>query len=96
MGKSRHDRIVDRIASRYGGSHLRKGVDIKVNNKAIEIATTLPDLYQSIHQLNRSRKECKYLSIPQELRRKAFSLLKGTGIGLMDGNGTILKRCRRK
>lgn len=96
MGKSRHDRIVDRIASRYGGSHLRKGVDVKVGNRAMEIAASIPDLYQSVPQLNRSRKGCKYLVVPRDLRSRAFERLKGTGIGIMDGNGNIVKRCRRK
>lgn len=96
VGKGRHDRIVDRIASRFGSTHRREGVDIRVKDIAIEVAATLNDVYQSIGQLNRSRKKRKFLSVPREFRETALRLTKGTGIGVMDGTGRIIKRTRRK
>ena len=94
LGKSRHDRIVDRVASRYSSKHRREGVDIRVQDMAIEVAAELGDVYQSIHQLNSSRKKRKYLCVPREHRDRALNLLRGTGIGVMDGNGRIVKRSR--
>lgn len=94
MGKSRHDRMVDKIAKRRGGRDIRKGVDLRPKNYAIEIAVSDGDLYQSMGQLRRSRKKKKYMAVPSELRKKAIELTKNTGIGVMDGNGNIIKRAR--
>lgn len=96
MRKSRHDRIVDRLASKFGSTHRREGVDILVKDMAIEVAATLNDVYQSMAQLKKSRKRRKFLSIPKEFKETALSITKGTGIGVMDGTGKIIKRTRRK
>lgn len=95
MGKSRHDRMVKKIAKKRGGRDIRKGVDLRPKDYAIEIAVSDSDLYQSMGQLKRSRKQKKYLAVPSEFRKKALELTKNTGIGVMDGNGNILKRSRR-
>jgi len=94
MSKSRHDRLVDRIARVHGGRPQRKGADLKSGNRVMEIKVTYSDLYNAIGQLKASRKPCKYVVVPSELRKKAISTTKGTGIGVMDGNGRIVKRCR--
>ena len=96
MGKSRHDRLVDRLGRILGDTHHYEGVDLKPRYMAVEVAVTESDIYQSISQLNRSRKQRKYLVVPREYRNLARKTLKGTGIGLMDGDGNILKRGRKK
>jgi len=93
---SRHDKIVDRIAKKYKDKHHRVGVDVRPPKKAIEVAVSPPDLDQSIKQLNRSRKKQKYLVVAKELRENALKKVRGTGIGLMDGNGKIIKRSRKR
>ena len=96
MGKSRHDKLVDRLGRILGDSHHQVGVDLKPRNMAVEVAVSESDIYQSISQLNSSRKQRKYLAVPREHRNLARKALKGTGIGLMDGDGNILKRSRKK
>ena len=96
LGKSRHDRIVDKISKRRGGRDIHKGVDLRPKDYAIEVAVSDSDLYQSMGQLNRSRKKKKYLAVPSEFHAKAKRLTKNTGIGVMDGNGNIIKRARGK
>jgi len=93
---SRHTKMVQRVAGVHGGTHQPKGVDLKSGNKAIEIKVTDSDIYKAVPQLKSSRKQCKYLATPAPLREKALRLTKGTGIGVMDGNGKIIKKCRSK
>ena len=96
MGRSRHDRMVHKIAKKRGGRDIHKGVDLRPKDYAIEIAVSDSDLYQSMGQLKRSRKKKKYIAVPSSLHRKARKLTKNTGIGVMDGNGNIIKRARGK
>lgn len=86
--------MVDRVAGKHGGKHRPLGMDLHSGNKAIEIKVTRGDLYNAVSQLKASRKQCKYVATPSELRDKALALTKGTGIGVIDGNGRIIKRCR--
>ena len=94
--KSEHDRIADRLAKKLKTKHLREGVDIKVRDKAIEVAATDSDIHQSLGQLRRSRKTKKYLVVPQRKIKKAVELTKDSGIGVMSPSGRIVKKPRRK
>jgi hypothetical protein len=96
MGKSKHDNLVDRLAQALGREHQRKGVDLRVKKKAIEAEVNTSGVYHAIPQLRASRKHCKYLAVSQGLRDLALQTTKGTGIGVMNGNGKIIKRCRPK
>lgn len=93
---SKHDRIVKKLAKLFGVQPRRKGVDLITNDKAIEVATSESDLYQSMKQLRRSRKPKKYLVVPEELLEKARKITKGTGIGIMDPHGNIIKKPRKR
>lgn len=96
VAKSRHDMAVDRIAKRYGGKHRRKGIDLLHMGLGIEVAIDDSDIYQSIEQLKRSRATRKYIAVPSSQVPKACKLTMGTGIGVMNLEGTIKKRTRRK
>jgi len=91
---SRHDRAARRIARKFGVKYSRRGVDIVARDRAIEVVGSLSDLYQSMRQLRSSRKRIKYLAVPSELRDIALKLTKGTGIGVMNLRGEIIKRAR--
>ncbi|MFQ6076417.1 MAG: hypothetical protein ACE5Z5_09840 [Candidatus Bathyarchaeia archaeon] len=91
-----HDEIAKRLAKKFKTRHRRKGVDLRFGDRAVEVAATDGDLYQSMGQLRRSRKPKKYLAVPRELEQRAKELTKGTGIGVMGPTGRILKRTRRK
>lgn len=93
---SEHDRIAERLAKKFRTKHLREGVDLKTKDLAIEVAATDSDVYQSVGQLNRSRKPKKYIAVPTSLLPTAKRTLEGTGIGIMDDKGKIRKRTRKK
>jgi len=94
--KSRHDRAVERLSKKYGGHHRQKGTDILRGGRTIEVAVSESDLYQSIDQLRRSRAQKKYIAVPSELMKKTLKLTKGTGLGVMNTQGRIMKRTRKK
>jgi len=91
-----HDQIANRLARKFKSTHRHQGVDILSQGRAIEVAVTLNDLYQSVKQLKRSRAPKKYLAVPLCLLPKARKLLKGSGIGIMNTKGRIIKKCRKK
>lgn len=93
---SDHDEIADRLARKLKTKHRSKGVDIVAQGRAMEVAVTEDDVYQSIDQLKRSRAAKKYVAVPADLIPKAKELLEGTGIGVMDTRGNIKKRFRKK
>ena len=66
------------------------------NGKAVEIEVNPSGVYHAVPQLRSAHQRCKYMAVPRELRSLAINVTKGTGIGVMDGNGNILKRCRQK
>ena len=91
-----HDAIANRLAKKLKTKHRREGVDIVSNDRAIEVAVSKNDLYQSIGQLRRSRAANKYIAVPAPLIPEAERLLEGSGIGIMTTSGKIRKRSRRK
>jgi len=91
-----HDEIADRLAKKLGTEHRRKGVDIIKDDTAIEVAVEDSDIYSSLSQLRRSRKDKLYLSVPTKKIAQAKEVTKGTGIGVMGPNGKIHKRTRKK
>jgi len=93
MGKT-HDKKADALARKFGTEHSRKGVDIKLKNKAIEVAIKKDDIEKSVKQLNMSRKPVKYLAVPPKKVGLAKDVTKGTGIGVMSTTGNIRKRPR--
>lgn len=93
---SAHDKAANRLARKYGTEHRREGVDILVDGKAIEVAVSDDDINTSVSQLNRSRAGIKYMAVPSRKVEQAKEILEGTGIGVMDLNGTIKKKPRGK
>ena len=51
MGKA-HDKEANRLAKKFGTEHNRKGVDIKTEDKAIEVAVKNEDIEKYVDQLN--------------------------------------------
>lgn len=93
---SEHDKIAKKLAKKFKTPYLREGVDLKPGDRAIEVAATPSDLYQSVGQLKHSRKRVKYMAVPPSLLPETKRLLEGTGIGIMDDKGRIRKKARRK
>ncbi len=93
---SDHDKATDRLARKLGTKHRHEGVDILIDGKAIEVAVSDEDINSSVKQLNRSRADKKYMAVPSKKVKQAREVLEGTGIGVMDLNGNIKKKPRKK
>jgi hypothetical protein len=87
-----HDKKADTLAKKFGAEHDHKGVDIKIKDKAIEVAIKKGDIEKSIKQLNASRKPIKYLAVLPKKVAFAKEITNGTGIGVMSTTGNIRKR----
>ena len=65
------------------------------NNRVIEVETSKSGIYQGINQVKRSPK-VRYIAVDDGNIQNALDATKGTGIGVMDERGRIIKRARRK
>ena len=91
-----HDIWAKHLAKEFKGKYFHRGPDVKTREKVIEVAISDSDIYSSIKQLRRSRKPKKYLAVPEYKANLAKRLTKGTGIGVMNLNGKIIKKCRKR
>ncbi len=95
MGKSKHDKISERLAKKFKTEYNEgKGPDV-IGEKIVEVATHESDLYTSMDQLKGYRKP-KYLATIPELVKKAKEITKGTKVGVMGPTGGIKKRAGGK
>ncbi len=96
MSKSRHDQIAENIAKKLGVQYKKhRGIDIVTPNRAIEVETTKSGIYHGINQVKRSSK-ARYIATNDKNLRTALAVTKGTGIGVINSKGDIIKRARRK
>jgi len=96
MGKSEHDKIAESLAEKEGVEYNQgKGPDVKSKKRVIEVATHDSDIDESTKQVIRYQKP-KYLATPKRKVPKAIDSTRGTGIGVMDDKGKIIKRSRGK
>ncbi len=96
MAKSKHDQIAENLANKFGSEYKKhKGIDIVTDNRVIEVETTKSGIYQGINQVKRSSK-ARYLAVNDKNLQNAMNATQGTGIGVMDERGRIVKRARRK
>ena len=96
MSKSEHDQIAESLAKKFKTEYRKhKGIDIVTDNRVIEVETTKGGIYQGINQVKRSPK-VRYIAVNDRNIQNALKATKGTGIGVMDENGNIIKRARRK
>lgn len=91
-----HNKTADKLAKKLKTKHRHEGVDIISKGRAIEVAITKEDIYQSVGQLNRSRAQKKYMAVPSKLIPDTKKILQDTGIGIMNTQGKIKKRSRKK
>jgi len=96
MSKSLHDQIAENLAKKFGTEYKKhKGIDIVIKDKVIEVETTKEGIYQGINQIKRSPK-ARYIAVDDKNIQNALDATKGTGIGVMDSEGRIIKRAGRK
>ena len=91
MAKSKHDQIAENLAKKFGVKYKKhKGIDIVTDNRVIEVETTKSGIYQGIDQVKRSTK-VRYIAVNDRNIQNALNTTEGTGIGVMDEKGRILK-----
>ncbi len=96
MTKSKHDKIAERLAKKFGTEYKKhKGIDIVTEDRVIEVETTKNGVYQGIDQVKRSSK-ARYIAVNDRNIQNALKATEGTGIGVMDDRGKIVKRAGKR
>jgi len=96
MAKSKHDQIAENLAKKFGVKYKKhKGIDIVTKDRAIEVEVTKGGIYQGIKQVKRSSK-ARYIAVNDKNIQDVLNATEGTGIGVMDEKGRIIKKARRK
>ncbi|HEC92439.1 MAG TPA: hypothetical protein ENI51_05530 [Candidatus Atribacteria bacterium] len=96
MAKSKHDQIAENLAKKFRTKYKKhEGIDIVTDNRVIEVETTKSGIYQGINQVKRSQK-ARYIAVNDRNIQNALNATEGTGIGVMDEEGRIIKRARRR
>jgi histone H3/H4 len=95
MGKSKHDRVVERLAKKEGVEYNRgQGTDIQSSHRAIEVeaVNTIGD---AARQLAGHRKPVYVAGADAEATKKALQYYEGSTIGVIGSSGKTLKRSTR-
>ncbi len=96
MGKHTNKEAIRKIEKRLRSKERPVGVDFVKGGNAYEFAESKDDIRSSIDQLNRSRVPgLKKLIVPNNLGNYAKDVTKGTGIGIENISGKILKKTRK-
>ena len=84
MAKSKHDRIAENLAKKFGTEYKKhKGIDIVTKDRVIEVETTKSGISKGINQVIRSSK-ARYIAVNDRNVQNALKAIEGTGIGVMD------------
>ncbi len=92
----KHDRISRRIAKELGAEYNPvKGPDIVTPTRVVEVGMDPSKVSEEMKQVARYNK-ARYVAGPKSFVNAALESTKGTGIGVMDEKGNIVKRGRGK
>ena len=95
MGKSKHDRVAERLAMKQGATYNRgQGPDVGNSQRAVEVETT-STVGDAARQLAGYQKPVYVAGADAEATKKALQRYKDTTIGVMNSRGQILKRSTR-
>lgn len=90
-----HDQIAGNLANKFGTEYKSdKGIDLVLPNRVIEVETKKAGIEQGIKQIERSEK-ARYLAVNKMNVENALSATQGTGIGVMNQTGRIVKKASR-
>lgn len=93
---AKHDRVARRIARQCDGTYdPARSPDVRCGVRVVEVKTHAGEVSKALNQLRWSRKP-RYVALPASQHTSALPKLKGTGVGLMNHNGDIVKRARRR
>jgi len=90
-----HDQIANKLAKKFGTEYKSdKGIDLVLSNRVIEIETKKAGIQQGIKQVEKSSK-ARYLAVNKINVNNVIEATKGTGIGVMNQTGRIVKKAGR-
>ena len=93
---SKHDEIANKLAKKFKTEYKPdKGIDLVTEDKVIEVETKKSSLFQGIGQVVKSQK-ARYLAVNKVNIKNALETTKGTGVGVMNETGRIIKKASRK
>jgi hypothetical protein len=90
-----HDQIANKLAKKFGTDYKSdKGIDLVLPNRVIEVETKKAGIEQGIKQVEKSDR-ARYLAVNKINVDNALSATQGTGIGVMNQTGRIVKKAGR-
>lgn len=90
-----HDQIANKLAKKFGtGYKSDEGIDLVLPNRVIEVETKKAGIQEGIKQVERSEK-ARYLAVNKINVNNAIFATQGTGIGVMNQTGRIVKKAGR-
>jgi len=93
---SKHDEVANKLAKKFNTEYKsNKGIDLVTLKQVIEVETKKAGINQGIKQVEKSSK-ARYLAVNKINISNALKATQGTGIGVMNERGKIIKRASRK
>ncbi|MCL5409864.1 MAG: hypothetical protein M1607_03330 [Patescibacteria group bacterium] len=90
-----HDQIANKLANKFNTDYKsNEGIDLVLPNRVIEIETQKAGILQGVKQVEKSDK-ARYLAVNKININNALSATQGTGIGVMNQTGRIIKKAGR-
>ena len=95
MGKTKHDRVAERLAKKEGVEYNRgQGADIQSSRRAIEVES-VNTIGDAARQLAGYQKPVYVAGTDAKATQKALQQYEGTTIGVIGSSGKTLKRSTR-
>ena len=96
MESAEHEAIAKRIARKHGVEYKpeRRGPDVQAPARVVEVGVDPARVAEEIRQVRRSTRP-RYVAGPGPFARKALRATKGSGVGVMNAHGKVLKRGTR-
>ena len=93
---TKHDQIATRLAGIHGTEYnTNKGADVKAQHIAIEVETAESLNKDGFRQLQGHSKPVYVAGVDTKAVNAALERAKGTTVGVMDPDGSIVKRSPR-
>ena len=93
---TKHDEIAEKLAKKFNTEYKsKKGIDLVTQDRVVEIETKKEGIYQGIKQVEKSPK-ARYLAVNKINIDNALEATKGTGIGVLNESGNVIKKASRK
>ena len=91
-----HDKVAERISKKLHGTYdPTKSPDVRGDRGRAEIKSSASEIPKALRQLSGAGGP-RYVVLPKHEHKQALERLAGLKTGLMDYQGNVIKRSRRK